>query len=155
MSRYTLLALEGWGSTIAEAALATAGLAQQLRAQAEAQAQTDPTAAAVLPAHAARYEGQDFPDSLQLGGSTLTTTGAGTIGIYGDTYGGGNGSYNGVTFNGGTTVQSNSGTITMEGNTISWTKDDNNIYLSVTDLAGNTTQLTVPLGSFTFGVGTP
>jgi hypothetical protein len=50
---------------------------------------------------------------------------------------------------------SNSGTITMEGNTISWTKDDNNIYLSVTDLAGNTTQLTVPLGSFTFGVGTP
>ena len=50
---------------------------------------------------------------------------------------------------------SNSGTITMEGNTISWTKDDNNIYLSVTDLAGDTTQLTVPLGSFTFGVGTP
>lgn len=35
------------------------------------------TAAAVLPAHAARYEGQDFPDSLQLGGSTLTLNGTG------------------------------------------------------------------------------
>jgi hypothetical protein len=50
---------------------------------------------------------------------------------------------------------SNSGTIAMEGNTISWTKDDSNIYLSVTDIVGNTTQLTIPLGSFTFGVGTP
>jgi len=49
----------------------------------------------------------------------------------------------------------NSGAITMEGNTISWTKDDSNIYLVVTDLAGTTTRLTVPLGSFTFGVGTP
>jgi hypothetical protein len=49
----------------------------------------------------------------------------------------------------------NSGTIAMEGNTISWTKDDSNIYLSVTDIVGNTTQLTIPLGSFTFGVGTP
>jgi len=49
----------------------------------------------------------------------------------------------------------NSGAITMEGNTISWTKDDSSIYLVVTDLAGTTTRLTVPLGSFTFGVGTP
>ena len=45
----------------------------------------------------------------------------------------------------------NSGTITLEGNTISWNKDDSNIYLTVTDLLGNTTQLTIPLGSFTFG----
>lgn len=50
---------------------------------------------------------------------------------------------------------SNSGAITMEGNTISWTKDDSSIYLVVTDLAGTTTRITVPLGSFTFGVGTP
>lgn len=34
-------------------------------------------AAAALPAHAVRYEGQDFPDTLQLGGSTLTLNGAG------------------------------------------------------------------------------
>jgi hypothetical protein len=49
----------------------------------------------------------------------------------------------------------NSGSITMEGNTISWIKDDSNIYLTVTDITGNTTKLTVPLGSFTFGTGTP
>lgn len=34
-------------------------------------------AAATLPAHAVRYEGQDFPDTLQLGGSTLALNGAG------------------------------------------------------------------------------
>lgn len=43
-----------------------------------------------------------------------------------------------------------SGTITMEGNTISWNKDDSNIYLTVIDLAGNKTSITIPLGSFTF-----
>lgn len=34
-------------------------------------------AAASLPAHAVRYDGQDFPDSLQLGGSTLQLNGVG------------------------------------------------------------------------------
>jgi len=33
--------------------------------------------AASLPAHAVRYEGQDFPDTLQLGGSTLVLNGTG------------------------------------------------------------------------------
>ncbi len=35
-------------------------------------------AAASLPAHAVRYEGQDFPDTLQLGGSALQLNGVGT-----------------------------------------------------------------------------
>lgn len=34
-------------------------------------------AAACLPAQAVRYEGQDFPDTLQLGGSTLKLNGVG------------------------------------------------------------------------------
>lgn len=34
-------------------------------------------AAASLPAQAVRYEGQDFPDTLQLGGSTLALNGTG------------------------------------------------------------------------------
>ena len=34
-------------------------------------------AAASLPAQAVRYEGQDFPDTLQLGGSTLVLNGTG------------------------------------------------------------------------------
>jgi hypothetical protein len=34
-------------------------------------------AAACLPAHALRYEGQDFADTLQLGGSTLALNGTG------------------------------------------------------------------------------
>lgn len=34
-------------------------------------------AAACLPAHAVRYEGQDFADTLQLGGSTLALNGTG------------------------------------------------------------------------------
>lgn len=34
-------------------------------------------AAASLPVHAVRYEGQDFPDTLQLGGSTLALNGTG------------------------------------------------------------------------------
>ncbi|MFT7773676.1 chalcone isomerase family protein [Roseateles sp.] len=35
------------------------------------------SAAACLPAHAVRYEGQDFPDTLQLGGASLALNGAG------------------------------------------------------------------------------
>lgn len=46
---------------------------------------------------------------------------------------------------------SNSGTMNFEGNTIFWTKDSSNIYLTVTDSTGNQTQVTVPLGSFQFG----
>ena len=45
---------------------------------------------------------------------------------------------------------SNSGTLNFEGNTIGWTKDSSNVYLTVTDLVGNTTQITVPLGQFQF-----
>jgi hypothetical protein len=46
---------------------------------------------------------------------------------------------------------SNSGTMNFEGNTIFWTRDTSNIYLTVTDSVGNQTQITVPLGSFQFG----
>ena len=46
---------------------------------------------------------------------------------------------------------SNSGTMNFEGNTIFWSKDSSNIYLTVTDTVGNHTQITVPLGSFQFG----
>jgi len=46
---------------------------------------------------------------------------------------------------------SNSGTMNFEGNTIFWSKDSSNIYLTVTDSVGNQTQVTVPLGSFQFG----
>ena len=49
--------------------------------------------------------------------------------------------------NGGST----SGTMNFEGNTIFWSKDSSNIYLTVTDSVGNQTQITVPLGSFQFG----
>lgn len=45
---------------------------------------------------------------------------------------------------------SNSGSLNFEGNTISWTKDSSNVYLTVTDLVGNITELTVPLGQFQF-----
>jgi hypothetical protein len=45
---------------------------------------------------------------------------------------------------------SNSGTLNFEGNTIAWTKDASNVYLTVTDLVGNSTQITVPLGQFQF-----
>jgi hypothetical protein len=44
-----------------------------------------------------------------------------------------------------------SGTLNFEGNTIFWNKDSSNIYLQVTDTTGNTTTITVPLGSFQFG----
>ena len=46
---------------------------------------------------------------------------------------------------------SSSGTMNFEGNTIFWTRDSSNIYLTVTDSVGNQTQVTVPLGSFQFG----
>ena len=45
---------------------------------------------------------------------------------------------------------SNSGTLNFEGNTIAWTKDASSVYLTVTDLVGNSTQITVPLGQFQF-----
>ena len=48
--------------------------------------------------------------------------------------------------NGGST----SGTLSFEGNTIFWTKDSSNVYLTVTDATGSQTQITVPLGQFQF-----
>jgi membrane-bound inhibitor of C-type lysozyme len=45
---------------------------------------------------------------------------------------------------------SNSGTLNFEGNTIFWSKDSTNVYLQVTDNVGNITNVTVPLGQFTF-----
>lgn len=46
---------------------------------------------------------------------------------------------------------SNTGTLNFEGNTILWSKDSSNVYLSVTDAVGNVTSVTVPLGQFQFG----
>ena len=40
--------------------------------------------------------------------------------------------------NGGST----SGTLNFEGNTIFWTKDSSNVYMTVTDTTGNSTQIT-------------
>ena len=45
---------------------------------------------------------------------------------------------------------STSGTFNFEGNTIYWTKDSSNEYLTVTDTVGSSTLITVPLGQFTF-----
>ena len=45
---------------------------------------------------------------------------------------------------------SNSGSLNFEGNTIFWTKDSSNVYLTVTDTVGNQTTVTVPLGQFVF-----
>ena len=45
---------------------------------------------------------------------------------------------------------SNSGTLNFEGNTIAWTNDASSVYLTVTALVGNSTQITVPLGQFQF-----
>lgn len=45
---------------------------------------------------------------------------------------------------------STSGTLNFEGNTIFWNKDTSNVYLTVTDLIGNQTQVTIPLGQFQF-----
>jgi len=43
-----------------------------------------------------------------------------------------------------------SGSLNFEGNTIFWTKDSSNVYLTVTDTIGNMTKITVPLGQFQF-----
>ena len=45
---------------------------------------------------------------------------------------------------------SNSGSLNFEGNTIFWTKDSSNVYMTMTDTIGNQTQVTVPLGQFQF-----
>jgi hypothetical protein len=45
---------------------------------------------------------------------------------------------------------SNSGTLNFEGNTIFWTKDSSNVYMTVTDTTGNNTQITIPLGQWQF-----
>jgi len=45
---------------------------------------------------------------------------------------------------------STSGSLNFEGNTIFWTKDSSNVYLTVTDTVGNQTQVAVPLGQFQF-----
>ena len=45
---------------------------------------------------------------------------------------------------------SSNGTLNFEGNSIFWTKDASNVYLTVTDTVGNQTQITVPLGQFQF-----
>lgn len=45
---------------------------------------------------------------------------------------------------------STSGTLSFEGNTIFWSKDSSNVYLTVTDATGSQTQITVPLGQFQF-----
>jgi len=42
------------------------------------------------------------------------------------------------------------GTLTLEGNTISYTSDGEFITLTITDAEGNTTQITIPIGNFTF-----
>jgi hypothetical protein len=53
--------------------------------------------------------------------------------------------------NGGT----NQGTLNFEGNSIFWSKDGTNINMQVTDTTGNTTSVTIPLGSFQFPVTSP
>lgn len=47
-------------------------------------------------------------------------------------------------------VPSESGTITLEGNTIEYLVDGDIITLTVVDAEGNTTVISVPIGSFTF-----
>ncbi len=49
----------------------------------------------------------------------------------------------------------NSGTLNFEGNTIFWSKDGSSINMQVTDMVGNQTSITIPLGSFQFPAGTP
>ncbi len=44
----------------------------------------------------------------------------------------------------------NSGTVTIEGNTITYTKTADRISLSITDATGNITQVVIPVGSFSF-----
>ena len=43
-----------------------------------------------------------------------------------------------------------SGTIELEGNTITYTTDGTTITLNITDSDGNTTTISLPIGSFTF-----
>ncbi len=45
---------------------------------------------------------------------------------------------------------STSGTLNFEGNTMFWTKDTSNVYLTVTDTVGTQTSIAIPLGSFQF-----
>jgi hypothetical protein len=45
---------------------------------------------------------------------------------------------------------SNSGTVTIEGNTITYVKDSQTVTLTVTSENGNITTVTIPVGSFTF-----
>lgn len=52
-------------------------MSSSLRRRTVALAMAAVATVAALPAHAVRYEGQDFPDSLSLGGSTLTLNGTG------------------------------------------------------------------------------
>ena len=42
------------------------------------------------------------------------------------------------------------GTLELEGNTIEYKVEDDKVTLTITDEEGNTTEITVPLGSFTF-----
>ena len=42
------------------------------------------------------------------------------------------------------------GTLELEGNTIEYKVEDDKVTLIITDEEGNTTEITVPLGSFTF-----
>jgi membrane-bound inhibitor of C-type lysozyme len=48
--------------------------------------------------------------------------------------------------NGGT----NSGTLNFEGNTIFWSKDGTAVTMTVTDVTGNQTTVTIPLSQFQF-----
>ena len=43
-----------------------------------------------------------------------------------------------------------SGTVTFEGTTISYIKDDDNVTLTILDTDGSETVITVPIGNFTF-----
>ena len=43
-----------------------------------------------------------------------------------------------------------SGTVTFEGTTISYIKDDDNVTLTILDTDGTETVITVPIGNFTF-----
>ncbi len=42
------------------------------------------------------------------------------------------------------------GTLELEGNTIEYRVEEDKVTLIITDEEGNTTEITVPLGSFTF-----
>ena len=45
---------------------------------------------------------------------------------------------------------SNSGTITLEGNTIEYTSDGVTLTLKITEADGTVTEITIPIGTFTF-----